>query len=80
MTCPPCNVGDHDNCTVWTSVASLGMRDQCSCNRYAEVHFVWAKVALPARSNCSDEEIRDRQHDTGEDEFYTWIARNMEDD
>ena len=76
MICQPCKVDDHDNCTIWTSAASLGMRDRCSCWEHSEVHVVPAKVALPVRSNWTDGEIRDHLHDTGTDEFDTWIARS----
>ena len=83
MTCPPCNVGDHDNCVTekdGPTLLGLGQSWRCPCWEHRGVHAVWAKVAVPARSNWSDEEIRDHQHDTGEDEFDTWIARNEEDD
>lgn len=76
MNCPPCNTGDHDNCTPGISAVSLGMKDECNCYRYADVHFVPAKVALPSRTSWAGDERRDREHDTGEDEFDTWIARN----
>ena len=78
MICQPCQADTHDDCTIWTSAASLGMRDRCSCWEYRGVPVVPAKVALPVRSNWTDEEIRDHLHDTGEDEFDTWIARNAE--
>ncbi len=78
MICQPCERDDHGNCTPAIGATSLGMQDECLCWRYGEVHFVPAKVALPARSNWTDEEIRDRDHDTGEDEFDNWIARSQQ--
>ncbi len=83
MSCQPCKVDDHGNCTPVIGAVSLGIQDECLCWRYGEVHFVPAKVALPARSTWTDEEIRARDHDTGEDEFDTWIVdsqREMEEE
>ena len=69
MICQHCQVDDHDNCTPAIGAVSLGIQDECLCWRYGEVHFVPAKLPLPARSNWTDEMIRDHRHDTGEDEF-----------
>ncbi len=78
MICQPCEVDDHDNCTPAIGAASLGIQDECLCWRYGEVHFIWAKPTPRVKGEhdgWTDEEIRDHQHDTGEDEFDTWIAR-----
>ncbi len=72
MICQPCKADTHDNCAVWTSAASLGMRDRCSCWEYRGVHVVWAKPAPQPKGEYdgwTDEEIRDHRHDTGEEEF-----------
>ncbi len=77
MICQPCKVDDHGNCTPVIGAVSLGMSDRCSCWEVAEVHVVLATFPPQPRSNWLDEEIRDRDHDTGEDEFDTWIARSQ---
>ena len=77
MICQPCQADTHDNCTIWTSTASLGMRDRCSCGEVAEVHVVLAKPAPRLKGEYdgwTDGEIRNHKHDTGEEEFDTWIA------
>ena len=76
MICQPCTTDDHDNCAVWTSVASLGMRDRCSCYVYRSVHFSPAPLNSYHHPKWEGDEWRDYTHDTGEDEFETWIARN----
>ena len=78
MKCPPCKTDDHDNCTIWTSAASLGMRDRCVCYEYASVHFIPAPLTAYAHKSWVGDERRDHEHDTGEDEFDTWIARAAE--
>ncbi len=81
MICPPCTADDHDNCLTAKNgreQLGLGLSRSCDCWEHSEAHVVRAKVALPARSNWSDEEIRDHEHDTGEDEFDTWIARSQQ--
>ena len=72
MICQPCKVDDHDNCTIWTSAASLGMSDRCSCWEYKEVHVVGATPAPQPKDEYDGwtaDEIRDHRRDTGEEEF-----------
>ena len=80
MICQPCQDGTHDDCLTAKNgpeQLGLGLSRSCDCWEYREVHVVLAKPAPRLKSEYdgwTDGEIRDQAHDTGEDEFETWIA------